>query len=224
METTAVPKKKPSRKKRLPQTDVDLAAVAAKAVSVWAANDWLKIQWITQPELQQVVEQYANELSGRMQAGASRPAISAALLKSGRELDKGIQYLKGYLFDKYGTHAKDHYHAFGLVRIGDAFKLPRDQHKKMESLTIMIQAIASEGFNERKYGKTYWLEKTATYQSLIAQAADIDANVSSKVGHKNLYRNTIERALNSILYTLRANFPDTYAYEIRSWGFHKEKY
>lgn len=222
--TTTIPVKKPSRKSALPKSDIDLSVVATKVVSKWAANDWLKIQWITEAEFEATVGHYTAELSQRMQSGASRPAITAAIKQLDAELDKGVRYVKRYLFDKYDAHAKDHYHAFGWVKMGLGIRLPRDQNQKAEAMAITLQAITSEGFEEKQYGKSFWTEKSAAYNALLMQASELDSAIASKVGNKNQYRTTIVRVLNSIIWALRSNFPDTYAAEIRSWGFQKEKY
>ncbi len=225
METTPTPEKKTHKKSRMPRTDIDLGSVAKQVAATWAENDWLKLKWTTQAEFQTIVDQYTVELSGRMQAGATRPALTAALKDLSTELDIGMRFVKAYLFDKYGAKAKDHYYAFGLVRLGKgAMLLPRDQNQKAEALAITLQAITSEGFDDKQYGKTYWLENTNAYNALLLQAKNIDGNVASIVGHKNEYRNDVARTLNSIILALQAHYPDNYIAEIRSWGFQKEKY
>ncbi len=221
---TSIPAKKPARKSTVPKSDIDLSVVATKVVAKWAENDWLKIQWITQAEFEAAVTHYTAELSQRMQSGSSRPAITASLRKLETQLDKGVKYVKHYLFEKYDDDAKDHYHAFGLVKIGKAIMLPRDQNQKVEALALTLKAIIAEDFNDKPYGKTFWLEKSAAYNALLSEASAIDGDVASLVGNKNQHRNSLTRVLNSVILALRANYPDNYAAEIRSWGFQKEKY
>lgn len=224
METIPTPGKKPVKKAAIPQTDIDLGAVAVQVTAKWADNDWLKLQWTSQAEFKNVVHHYTTELSERMQIGSARPAVTAALRQAELEMDRGMRFVKAYLFEKYGTAAKDHYHAFGLVKVGKSLTLPRDQNQKAEALSIAFQAISSEGFDEKQYGSAYWQEKINAYNALLLQAKNIDSDVASKVGHKNEYRNTVIRGLNSIILALKSNYPETYTAEIRSWGFQKEKY
>jgi hypothetical protein len=225
MDKISNPEKKAQRRGSLPRTDIDLGAVATQVALKWAENDWLTLQWLSPAQFQAAVSQYTAELSERMQAGATRPALTAAIKELSNELDGSVRFVKAYLFEKYGDAAKDHYHAFGLVRVGaSSMILPRDQNQKAEALAITLQAIVSEGFEEKPYGKTYWQEKANAYNALLLQAKTVDGSVASKVGHKNEYRNTVVRGLNSIILALRAHYPDTGDTEIRSWGFQKEKY
>jgi len=88
----------------------------------------------------------------------------------------------------------------------------------------MVAGINSEGFAGNTYGDTYWQNVRTNYGSLLTQAETSDSTVSGKVGTKNTLKKGIKKVLNSLVLSIKANYPDTWKQELRVWGFQKEKY
>lgn len=144
-------------------------------------------------------------------------------------LDKKIEgstsYVKGYITDKYKKEAAQSYFAsFGMDFINKTYVLPFDQNKRSAALKLMIDAIASNGFGDKEFGTAFWTSIKTDYDALLTQASGTDSTVSSNVSNKNVLKAELTKVLNSLIYSIKAHYPDTYKAELRSWGFQKEKY
>lgn len=102
--------------------------------------------------------------------------------------------------------------------------IPSDQNSRSEALGLMVKAIDANGFNDKTYGKTYWTDIKTQFDALLLAASTTDGTVSNKVGDKNELKKGLKKALNAIVLSVKANYPDTYKQELRAWGFQKEKY
>ena len=102
--------------------------------------------------------------------------------------------------------------------------MPKDQNSRSEALELMIKGIDANGFNDKTYGKTYWTNIKTQFDSLLQTASTTDGSVSNKVGDKNKLKKGLKKALNAIVLSVKANYPDTYKHELRTLGFQKEKY
>ncbi|WP_262489848.1 hypothetical protein [Hymenobacter terrenus] len=44
------------------------------------------------------------------------------------------------------------------------------------------------------------------------------------MGQKDVAKQELRKVLQAVVYALKANFPDTFEAELRTWGFRKENY
>ena len=89
---------------------------------------------------------------------------------------------------------------------------------------MIVAAISANGFDDKTYGKAYWLNIQTQFDELLGSASAIDSTVSNKVGDKNVLKKELKKGLNSLVAVIKGNYPDTYKQELRTWGFQKEKY
>ena len=218
-------KAKINRTATVPQKDVDFGKVITSVSTKWSANPWLVLLWTNATDFSTKAINYQNTLDARKQTGSGRPQITQALKTLDKDINDKIAYVKGYIIDKYKKEAaKSYYASFGFQQIGKAYKLPTDQNGRSAALLLMISAIDSNGFGTKEFGTTYWTTAKTQYDDLLVQASTKDSQVSIKVGDKNILKADLKKVLNSIILTIKANYPDTYKSELRSWGMHKEKY
>jgi hypothetical protein len=62
------------------------------------------------------------------------------------------------------------------------------------------------------------------YQTLLGQTNGLAGKVSKSVSQKDTAQLEMRKVLQAVAYALKANFPDTFEAELRSWGFRKESY
>lgn len=181
--------------------------------------------WTTATDFAIKTTDYQTTLEARKQTGSARPQITQALKTLDKDINDKIAYVKGYIVDKYKKEAaKSYYASFGFQQIGKAYKLPTDQNGRSAALLLMISAIDSNGFGAKEFGTAYWTGVKTQYDDLLSQASTKDSQVSIKVGDKNILKADLKKVLNAVILTIKANYPDTYKSELRSWGMHKEKY
>jgi len=212
-------------KPTLPRKDDDIRDTGRLVSDHWATQAQILLVWITQPQFAQLITDYTAELDQRKQKGASRSPITDALDTVDEQIDDAIPYVKGYIAGKYGmNHASAHYSVFGIVHHDGEWQFPVDHNVRKESLQMMVDAIAAEGFGANEFGTAFWTATQTTFNNLLTQANTTDEEVSGKVSSKNQMKQKIKKVLQSLVYVLHGNYPDTYRATLRTWGLQKEDY
>ena len=220
--------KKPTSRSNIPAGDMDFGTVANDAVTQWKVDNWLTLQYTTQAEAQEKVDLYNAIIGNRKADGGDRPQYTVALKTVNGEIDGSIKYIKGYLQEEHGEEGKavvqSYYPAFGIVKVGDAFEIPKDASSRKVALGLMLTAIKDNNFEDRKYGTVYWTDLKNRYDTLIQTSRALDGTISDNVGDKNVLKEELHEVLISLINVITGNFPKTYHEQLRKWGFQKEKY
>ncbi|MCA0347651.1 MAG: hypothetical protein LCH35_00130 [Bacteroidetes bacterium] len=212
-------------KSNVPKSDIDFGEVAKNVVTKWGDNNWLTLLWLNRDAMLEDVSAYNNILAARQQVGSSRPEITKKINIMDDLIDDHISYIKGYIVDKYKKeNAPSYFPQFGIVHKKNKYIIPTDQNNRLSALDLMITAITAHDFQDKEYGLAFWTEIRNKYALLLTDANATDGQVSVKVGDKNVLKDRIKKALNAIIFVIRANYPDTYKSVLRDWGFQKEKY
>jgi hypothetical protein len=88
----------------------------------------------------------------------------------------------------------------------------------------MITGIATDGFDNEEYGKTFWTDMQTNYAAALLAAGNTSGEVSGKVATKNEQKKAIKKVLSSLLLVIRGSYPDTFDKVYREWGWRKESY
>lgn len=218
-------KAKPNKTGVVPNTEIDLGKIASEVSRKWRTSKWLTLQWKKESDFANEVVQYNTVLSSRLKDGSSRPQITIQLEQLNSKIDDSLVYVKNYITEKYKkTASKSYYAAFGFIHKNNAYSFPADQNSRLESLKRMIEGIEEHGFENKEYGLAFWKDCFSDFEKTVQKAMDKDGAVSVKVGDKKILKKEVKKALNAIVLVIKANYPDTYKEELRSWGFQKEKY
>lgn len=227
METNAnnFKNEKPSKTRNVPVADINFGNVITTVSEKWAASSWLALKWLTVAQFQADATSYNNTLSIRLSKGATRPQITQTLDALEKTMDTHLSYVKGYITEKYKKeNSASYFAAFGIEHKGNRYLLPADKNKRVEALKLMISALTEHGFEEKEFGLAFWTSLQQQYSVLVKESTTTDGQVSVKVGDKNILKKNLNKGLNAIIHTIKANYPDTYKQELRDWGFQKEKY
>ncbi len=209
----------------LPVSDSDISFLGQTTAARWKNNPGLTLAWITPAEHEANVQAFVSSYNERLIAGGRRREISQKIAALDGNINEGISNIKNYLVYRYGKRAaRSYYPQFGVEYNGYAYIVPRDRDKRVAVLPMIIQAVAAHGFTGEKYGLQFWQTTAAGYRELMQQLGESDGHVSVKVGEKNQLRRVISRTHVALINLLKANYPDTYAMQMRNWGFQKEKY
>ncbi len=214
-----------NKKGNVPVADVNFGKVVTTVSDKWLINNWLTLKWITATQFETDATSYNDILNARLQKGSTRPQITQSLKALDKKINNALSYVKGYIVDKYKKeNAKSYYAAFGIEYKSNKYIFPTDQNKKIASLGLLIDALTTHGFATKEFGVAFWTPIKTEYMSLVNEALATDGEVSIKVGDKNALKDTLKKALNAIVNSLKANYPETFKQELRDWGFQKEKY
>lgn len=223
--TDGLEKAKPVRKQIVPAADIDFGTLVTNVSNKWAANKWLLLQWLTEAEFTENAIAYNAALESRMSSGSTKPQIAKALGNLDQEMDEHLSYVKDYITEKFKKKdAESYYASFGIEYKYERYAFPRDQNRRLASLKLMVQAITNNGFDGKEFGLVFWKAIKDNYEALLTQSTTLDGGISVKVGDKNVLKNNLKKGVNAIIFSIKANYPDTFKEELRDWGFQKEKY
>jgi hypothetical protein len=209
----------------IPDADIDLRDVAVKVQSKWEGTPALTLLWTAPDAFKLINEDYSAALQVRQETGGTRPQFTGKLKTLDKEINKSLDNVKRYLAEKYTKAvAPDYYAAFGIIKVGRHYILPKDRNLRSQALSLLIGSLPVHGFGAFAFGTAYWTGVKTNYDTWLAAAGEIDGTVSQKVGTKNELKKQIRKILNALINLLKANYPDTYKAEMREWGFQKEKY
>jgi hypothetical protein len=218
-------KAKPVKKQNVPAADIDFGNVITTVSTKWKANDWLTLRWLTAATFESNATTYGTTLEARLTSGAIKPQISKSLENLDKQMDEHLSYVKGYITDKFKKNdAESYYPSFGIEHKYNRYAFPRDQNRRLTSLTLMMDGIQKNGFVDKEYGLDFWTNIRDLYKELLKQSTTLDGGISVKVGDKNVLKNDLKKAVNALIFAIKANYPDTFKEELRDWGFQKEKY
>lgn len=216
---------KPIRKRTVPTADIDFGAVVKSVSAKWTANNWLTLKWLTSATFAADAASYNEVLKERLDAGSVKPQTAKAAVDLEKQMDDALSYVKGYIIEKYKKNsATSYYPAFGILYRGNRHILPTDREARIAALDLMIKSIETHGFQDKEFGTDFWTSMKAKLEAVVSQSTAIGGEISVAVGDKNVLKNNLKKGLNSIILSIKANYPDTFAQELRSWGFQKEKY
>lgn len=212
----------------LPYADMDFATVATDAITFWKEQNWLTLQYTTQAIAEQKLNLFVEIVSTRKEDGGTRPQVTQALKTINAKINRSIKHIKGYIAEEHSEEEKivvqSYYPAFGIVKKGASFAIPKDASKRKSALKLMLKGITANAFEDKKYGLAFWTDIKVKYDELVENARALDGAISDNVGEKNELKEWLTGVLVSINYALKANFPNTHHEQLRKWGFQKEKY
>ena len=213
---------KASITRNVPLADVDFSNVVKLISAKWATSPWLVLVYITSAQFITKATVFQTTLATRQQSGSTRSQTTKALKLLDKSIENALVYVKNYLLDKYKKESyQSYFSAFGIENGG---LYPRDQNSRSAALKLTIEAIAANAFGTKEFGTVFWTGIKTQYDALLVTASTTDSAVSTKVGDKNALKTELKKVLNSIIFVIKGNYPDTYKQELRNWGFQKEKY
>lgn len=220
----SAPVAKSTTTRTVPKKDHDFGQLCTNVANKWQSMPTFVLLHSTQSAFAAMAASYNSNLGVRNSTSGKRPALTGQLDAADKQIDKGIGKLKLYLKDKYEENATAYYAAFGIEYKRNAYRFPDDREKRLATLKQVIASVEAEGFADKAYGKEFWTELEGRYEQLLSSAKGSDGTVSIKTSGKNKLKQDLAVVLNSLIFLIKANYPDTWRAELRSWGFQKEKY
>lgn len=211
-------------KGNVPRADLDLSTTAKNVADNWRIKSEFVLHWTSVDYFLQKAEEFKNKLEEKIFEESKRPEITKKLSNLDKKIDQGVIYIKVYLKDLFGEDDKSHYPQYGITRINRSYFIPKDRDIRVSALSLILQNLVTDGLQNKPFGTDYWQAIKTEYDALKLEASELDEVVTAKVNEKNILRNDLKKHLQSLIFLIKANFPDTYKSELRSWGFQKEKY
>ena len=213
----------------IPKKDGPLAEVGRLVADAWAGEKWFALRWKTQADFAKLVAEFSGSLTEKRSAATARTPQSQRLQELDDQFDEGLRILKKYInedsdYNKAKTDAR--LPGFGLLaNKNGGFNLSRDRDERLVALRdLLLPAVAAAPFAGRDYGTKFWQPRFDEYKDLLGKTDGLAGKVSKSVSQKDTAKQELRKVLQAVVYALKANYPDTFEAELRSWGFQKESY
>jgi hypothetical protein len=218
-------KQKVKNKKSLPSSQFELLNLAEIVVKKWADTPAITLLWVTQKDLQKLVDDFKIFLNQRVDVGSSRGSQTQTLKNLDIEINKAVEEIKIAILAKFGKEkGKAYFSEFGITKQNSSFKIPTDRNLRVNALPLLVKAIKNYNLQIIGFETTFFETLLTDYTTAFKIIQNTDSTVAVNVGNKNDLRKQIENVLIALNAVIRANYPNTYEGELRGWGFQKEKY
>lgn len=218
-------KPKIKNKKSLPSSQFELLNLAEIVVKKWADTPLITLLWVTQKDLQKLVDDFKIFLNQRVDVGSSRGSQTQTLKNLDTEINKAVEEVKIAILAKFGKEkGKAYFSEFGITKQNSSFKIPTDRNLRVNALPLLVKAIKTYNLQITGFDTTFFETLSVYYATAFQITQTTDSTVAVNVGNKNDLRKQIENVLLALNAIIRANYPNTYEGELRGWGFQKEKY
>ena len=220
-------------KKLIPTADASIFEVAKGVKIQWATVPALTLLWLTPAQFSTALDDFGTNLTDKRRVAAERSPDVQRLIELDDVADDALPFLRGYIDEEAGSkvRGKAQYVAHGMEKKGSRYRWAIDRQVRAEGVQMLLVKLTTGGANggplsyaSRKYGADFWQQWLDEYQPLVEKGGTDAGTVSHKVSKKDQAKKTIVKALRAIIYLLKANYPDTFEAELRTWGFRKESY
>lgn len=209
-----------------PDAQQDLRDLVMLIKNSWASAPEITLFWTTQVEFASKAADFRDAVNSRITAGADRPEETNTLENLDQQMEDHLNDLKGYCIGKWGIkNAPSHYAQFGIVHRNKSYIWPTDRNERRNALQMATDACNDAGFTAAlsfPYGKEFWNDLHTAYQPALLAATATDGQVSSFIGTRDVLREYLVKAMDSLVLSIRANYPDTYRNTWRLWGWQTE--
>ena len=211
------------RTSQLPETGVALAVLATTVAGAWQASELPALLWLSKADLTTQAADFAKHRDDADMAGDQRTPQAQRLQALDKQLNKHLKFVKSYLAE---AHEEDkgraHYGEFGIET--KRYTLPAARPERVKALGKLLAALKAHDFDKKKFGTAFWQPLATEYAALVQESTATAGERSSKVSAKGQGELQLRKALGALIHHIKANYPDTFAAQLRTFGFQKESY
>ncbi|MBT9393170.1 hypothetical protein KLP40_08335 [Hymenobacter sp. NST-14] len=213
------------RTSQLPASEVALAALATTVAGVWQTSELPDLLWLRKEDLAAQAADFARHRAAAEAASDQRTPQARRLQALDKELARGLSFVKNYLAEEHEENeGRAYYPEFGLVKEGGKYTLPAARAERLTALSKLLRALKTHGFDQKKYGTAFWQPLTQEYARLVQESTATAGERSRQVSAKGQGELQLRKALGALIHHLKAHYPDTFAAQLRAFGFQKESY
>lgn len=216
---------KPHKEGATPARDPAQAAAWVSMAAAWKKNPQLTLVYTTQAAFEAAALAFAAHLQARQAADAPRGPLSNRLTAIRDQFAEALPYIKSALlpiFKKAGVEAA--YPGFGIGRHDGGWQFSADRLLQQDDYDKCVAGLRAQGLTTGDYGADTLAPLAQEFRATYARLVALDADTSQAVGQKNQGKPYLKKVAKSLRRLLEANYPDTYAQELRTWGLQKEKF
>ncbi|WP_210518325.1 hypothetical protein [Hymenobacter terricola] len=201
----------PTYTPNLPFGQLELATLGLNAAKFWQTSELGDLLWKTKAAFLPQAQAYFDSLDTADAAGNDRSPQAQRLRTLDAQVDKALNFVKGYLAEDHeGDADKAYYDEFGLKTEGRNKRLPSARPARAKALARLVLAISAHGYDARKYGQAFWTPIAREYAELVGKRTKTESTAAGAVGQKNVQEKPLRKVLKALISLIKAHHPDTY--------------
>lgn len=205
----------------LPYSENELLAVAKVVCQNWN-EEVLKLKWITKDEFVSTVNEFEKQITNIEKFHKDRKRVVFELSELDDEINLKISRLKHNILASFSRNVAKSI----IAQVGLNGRLNK---KNREDKVILLQTLPEKlkdlDLNlSDDLGIEAWQTIFQKYSDLLLELKGIVSVDSEYIASKNANKEKIYKTLNSLVYAVKANFPDTWRSELRPLGLQREFY
>ena len=215
--------KKSKTKDVIPAGELELATLGLAAADAWDVSPLLPLLWCGKAQFRAAAVDFKASVKTADTSGDDLSPAAQRLAELDEQVESSLKFVRNFLLETYDTKkkAKAYYGTFGLEPDGQM----RTAHPaRVEDLAKLVAALKTSGYDQSKYGTAFWKKILDEYKPLVTTSSGARSDTSTTAGTKNLLEEPLRKMLRALRQHIKTNFPDSYAAELRSFGYLKESY
>lgn len=216
--------KKANKKGQVPEPQFDLQTTAQSVLEKWKNTPQITLNWVKVADFEVLITKFNTLLGEKTSVGSKRATQTHTLGELDKQIDKAVEQIKIAVFAKFGKEkGKAYFSEFGIGKQGKnpSYKLPGDRNQRLNVLSLLAKAVAEHQIETPDFKADFFQSILGDYQGAFNATQSTDSSIATSVGNKNEVKKQIKEVLQSLVLVIRANYPKTYASELRGWGFQK---
>lgn len=227
MENLSTPKQgyiRTNSTKNLSFNSIDLVSLGYEIVNYWATKPEIQLNWINIEQFSDKIEFLKKLKDSKTFVGKRRQKIMDELFLLDREINMNLIHVLVEIERVYKKDAVRFYPFFGIICRNRNYCFPMEQNNRLESLNLLVYAMRKHNFDKTPFGISYWEHIQKQYHELLRNRYSPNFKLPIRTMALMPLKRDIYKVFNSLIYSIKANYPYTYKEEIEKWGFTKSKY
>ncbi len=207
----------------IPKRSETVLSLAIRVLEYWVTTSY-ELSWTSKERFADQLSKFNSAWALGESQGSQRPDAIRRLKELDQIINGHIGQVKNHLIKLMGRQkATNFYKVFGMVKIGESYRMPRKRSERINSLEKLVKELEHTDFSEMVFGKDFWIKILEEYKNLLNFNVEKTENLHMTVAEKNQYKSQIRLTLRSLVHLLKANYPTTWKQQMKLWGFWKER-
>lgn len=188
--------------------------------------DKLELRWLPNDQAAPHAAAHLTVTRAKRNLKALRPAETKALANAAKGMRTPLKELRLVIKKKFKTDYEAYYPQFGLVKLGEDWRLPTDyEDLELNLREKLLPALITFGFeDDADTGTAVWVPLLAALKQPLDNAKDLDKARSKQVGEATPQDKKTTLFLRCVVLLVRAHYPETWESVLRGWGWRKTSF
>lgn len=217
--TPSVSNSNSSYRASIPTNDTNLLHIARLVLVKWLSTPTVFLLWTSVYEYRVYVNSFSalcksiEEIIKRRNVQLQKKYSLELTLN--RALPSLVQDIRATL----NTTEHLDFALFGIIESNSELSFPVDTKQRIEALKLLERRLKLFSIKLNNYDLMFWKDIRTQYIANLNAMEVIEELFEEKQNSKLFFKEQIQITLQSLIYSIKSNYPKTYKSELQEWGF-----